>query len=194
MTNTLPNLEQAEALRDEGRFDEALAACDALLAETPGDAAALDIKCTCFLHIGRIDEAEKAIRLAIRHLDGNPVLYTRLGRVLEEQHKNDDALRAYEQAVRFDGSYAPGFIGCGRIRMFHLYDEEGSISAFTAALDLDPTRPDAWFFRGLCYLGQHRVEEAQRDLDEALSLDPSLKERIDGAIAAYTKLAERPDA
>ncbi len=139
----IQELKKGEELVDKGCFDDALAVCDGVLAKMPDHAAALDLKCICFLRMGRFDEAEKAIRAALKNLDGNAVLYTHLGEVLREQEKFEEALTAYEQALRFDNSFAPGFIGRGRLRMFHFYDSDGSMRDFTKALELDSKSPQA---------------------------------------------------
>jgi Flp pilus assembly protein TadD len=184
-TDFLPELKRGESLVDDGRFDEALAICDEVLARVPDDAAAFNLKCVCFLGMGCLDEAEEAARTALRHFEGSPVVHTHLGDVLYAQGRNEDALLAYEQAIRFDTSCALGFIGRGRVRMFHLYDSDGAMSDFTKALELDPNASRAWFLRGLCRLGCQMVEEARKDFVEALKLDPALKESIDEALVAY---------
>lgn len=192
-TDFIPELKKGEEFFDKGRFDEALMICDEVLVQMPDHAGALDLKCVCLLRLGRIDEAEKAIRAALNHLDGNAALYTHLGNVLEKQNKDEEALRAYEQAIRFDSSFAPGFLGRGRVRMLHLYDSEGSIRDFTKALELDPKESEAWFLRGLCRLGTKQVREARQDFQEVLKIDPRMKERIDKIIKDYLKTVSLPE-
>ena len=191
-TDFIPELKKGDELFDKGRFDEALMICDEVLVKMPDHAGALDLKCVCFLRLGRIDEAEKAIRAALKHLDCNAALYTHLGDVLVKQNKEEEALQAYEHAIRFDNSFAPGFLGRGRVRMFHLYDREGSIRDFTKALELDPKESEAWFLRGLCRLGTQLVPEAQQDFREALKIDPGMKERIGKTVEEFLKVVHLP--
>lgn len=190
----IPDLKKGEALLDQDRFDEALAVCEKVLSKMPDHAGALDLKCVCYLRMKRVDEAEKAIRLAIEKLDGNPALYSHLGKVLEAQEKSKDALEAYGKAIHFDGRFAPAFIGRGRIRMFELCDNDGSLKDFTKALELDPSEAEAWFLRGICRLGVQEIEAAQRDFKEALKLNPGLKDRVDEAMLNYMEAADLPEA
>lgn len=193
-TDFIPELREGEGFLNEGRFAEALALCEKVLFRMPNHAGALDLKCVCYLRMKRVDEAEKAIRLAIEKLDGNAALYSHLGEVLEAREQSKDALEAYEKAVRFDGRFAPAYIGRGRIRMFDLCDSTGSMKDFTKALALDPSETEAWFLRGLCRLGIQRVEEAQSDFKETLRLEPGMQERVDKAILDYMKAADLPEA
>ncbi len=190
----IPDLKKGEGLLEQGRFDETLALCEKVLSKMPNHAGALDLKCVCYLRMQRLTEAEAAVRLAIKELDGNAALYSHLGEALEAQGKSKEALEAYEKAVRFDGRFAPGVVGRGRIRMFDLCDSDGSLKDFTKALELDPSEAEAWFLRGICRLGTQEIEAAQRDFKEALKLNPGLKDRVDKAMLDYMEAADLPEA
>lgn len=143
---------------------------------------------------GRFQEAEKEIRAAIARRGDAASLYVRLGEVLESREMGGEALEAYEKAVHLDKRYAPGFIGRGRIRMFELCDNDGSLKDFTKALELDPSEAEAWFLRGICRLGVQEIEAAQRDFKKAMGLRPGLKDRVDRAMLDYMEAADLPEA
>ena len=185
-------LDRVWDLIDARRFGEALAALDRILATEPDDAAAIDLKGICFLRQGQNAKAEAAFRTALEHLPASAPIYVHLGEALERQRREDEALGAYECAVRYDDTYAPGFYCRGRMRMFHLCDAEGSLRDLLKAVELDPNASESWFTLGLCRLGHREVEEADADFKRALSLDPTLEPRVRAALKDYISAAGDP--
>ena len=53
-------------------------------------------------------------------------------------------------------------------------DERRAIADFELAIATDPSRAGTWLARASVYLRQKRLEEAERDLNKALSIDPHL--------------------
>ncbi|MEE8425336.1 MAG: tetratricopeptide repeat protein [Elusimicrobiota bacterium] len=190
----IPELARGERLVAEGRLAEAIALCDKMLKTQPDLAAALDLKGLCLLRQGRAPEAESFFRQALKHLEGSGLIHSHLGAALERLEKPQQALEAYEKAIRFEKSCAAGWFGRGRIRMFHLCDEIGSLKDLVRAVELDPKDPEIWFNLGLCRLGTQEIEAAQRDFKEALKLNPGLKDRVDKAMLDYMEAADLPEA
>jgi len=179
-------------LLDARRFGEALAALDKILAAEPDDAAAIDLKGICFLRQEQNAKAEASFRTALEHLPASAPIYVHLGEALARQNRQDEALAAYECAVRYDDTYAPGFHCRGRMRMFHLRDAEGSLRDLLKAVELDPNVSESWFSLGLCRLGRQEAEAADADFKRALALDPALEPRVWAALKDYISAAEPP--
>ena len=191
-TDFILELKGGEAFVEEGRYAEALKVCDEVLAKMSDHAAAYDLKSVCYIKMGDMERAEESVRTALKYMEGSSPIHAHLGFILEEQGREAEALKAYEDAIRYDHTYAPGFVGRGRMRMFHLYDADGSLSDFTEAIELDPEEADQWYLRGLCLLGKGNVSEAKKDLAEAVKIKPELKEDAGRAVEEYLKAVEDP--
>ncbi|OGK77025.1 MAG: hypothetical protein A2X52_01200 [Candidatus Rokubacteria bacterium GWC2_70_16] len=182
-------------LIDARRFGEALAALDKILAAEPDDAAAIDLKGICFLRQEQNAMAEASFRTALEHLPASAPIYVHLGEALARQQREDEALEAYECAVRYDDTYAPGFYCRGRLRMLHLRDAEASLQDLARAVELDPDASESWFTLGLCRLGRQEVEAADADFKRALALDPALEPRVRAVLRDYSIAAtDLPEA
>ena len=77
-----------------------------------------------------------------------------------------------EKAIEYDPSSAEGYVSRGSIRMFHDWDFAGAEEDFLRALDLNPSYPTARLAYGdLLWIFQ-QGEEAVRQIEEAVRLDP----------------------
>src|ERR1051326_4839403 len=92
----------------------------------------------------------------------------------------EQALAAYEQALKLQPESAPAYVGKGQA-LDELYQPEASLAAYEQAVRLDPKNVDAWL--GLSHLfwvyGAHiassdeaAYEKALEASDHAIQLDP----------------------
>ncbi|MGH9389860.1 MAG: tetratricopeptide repeat protein, partial [Vicinamibacteria bacterium] len=82
--------------------------------------------------------------------------------------KFEAAKRIYAERAGTSPDHAPTQLALGK---FHLQDRDlaSAAAAFEASLKLDPDQKDAIYFRAITRLGQGRIEEARRLLEE---MDP----------------------
>lgn len=82
------------------------------------------------LKLGRVSEAEAALREALRHDPNFPQAHFQLGLLLERQRKNVLAVQELQQAASLDPSYPEPHYALGRI-----YRREGNIGKATLEMD-----------------------------------------------------------
>ncbi len=95
------------------------------------------------------------------------------GAALQEEGRYEEAIRAYDEAIRLDSQFAVAYGGRG-LAYDSLGQHQRAIQDLDEAIRLDPQLAMAYNNRGLAYdnLGQH--QRAIQDLDEAIRLDPQL--------------------
>ena len=175
-------LVRAEALANDGVFDEAAHLCDRVIAEAVDDAAALNLKGFCLASQGRPAEALPLFRLARLHLPNYPAIRYNLGKALEETGDTIAALAEYDETLRLDADHA-GARGSRATLRAEAGDAAGAGVDFDELIRRDPANARAYLLRGGWHLASRRFAEALPDLRMALELDPELKPAID-ALAA----------
>jgi TolB-like protein/Flp pilus assembly protein TadD len=76
------------------------------------------------------------------------------------------------KAVEFDPSSAEGYVSLASIKMFHDWDFAGAEKDYLKALDLNPSYPSARLAYGDLLWVFERGEDALRQIEEAVRLDP----------------------
>lgn len=122
---------------------------------------------------GRAREARAAYDEALRIAPQRAAVLVRRGRLLSDAFgQHDAALRDLDRALAAGGD---GY----RLRrdrgvvLGRLGGSAAAIEAFTAAIELDPENPQAWYDRGLTHFNDNRNAAAREDFATAARLDPS---------------------
>jgi tetratricopeptide (TPR) repeat protein len=88
-----------------------------------------------------------------------------------EQEDYDEAIAAYDDAIRLDPGSAIAFFKRGVAHhLQHHHDQ--AIADYDEAIRLDASLPKSFYNRGLIHQRQQRYEAAIADYDEAIRLDP----------------------
>jgi tetratricopeptide (TPR) repeat protein/tRNA A-37 threonylcarbamoyl transferase component Bud32 len=159
--------QRARLLHRSGRFDEAVAACEAALKADPDHAEALRLRAEALLELGRFGEVIRACDGPLT--GGRPSAELHLARGLARAGRGDlaGAIDDYTRALALKpGRPAPH---AHRGWAYALSDAPAlALHDFDEAIRLDPTDPDTYNGRGyaLALLGRHR--EAAADVEEAL--------------------------
>jgi len=94
------------------------------------------------------------------------------GNALRNLKRSQEALAAYEQAIRLDPNDIYAYRGKGW-SLYYLQRYEEALSAFDQAIRLDPNNAYAYRGRGMSLRDLKRSEEALSAFDQAIRLDPN---------------------
>jgi tetratricopeptide (TPR) repeat protein len=164
---------RANALDMLGRYAEAVAAYEEVIAEAPDWWEAHANLGICHARNGHSAEAEAALRRGLEDCPGSPEIRDELAaHLLAERRNLDEALRLSEEAVA---------LGRDEIRHLHtlgeakltLGDEAGAAEAYRAVLALDPENPEAHLELGILHEGRGEVAKAEEHFVESLKSDPA---------------------
>lgn len=174
-------LELAALLRDERRFDEALALAAAVRARDAADAGAAFEAGACLEGLGRAADAERAYRDCLGLDAGHDRARVQLGNVLLATGRAADAIPFYEAALAHDPQSAPVHVNLGiaYVATQHLDLAEPHLRAAAAA---DASLFAAWFYLGQVLAATGRPAEARDALQKAAALRPD-DARVQAALA-----------
>ena len=191
------SLEVAEALRLQGRHEEALEVYLSLLEIDPDYVEAHVGRGNTLFELGRFEEAVEAMAQAVAirpNLKQEGSVHRFMGRALQKATRFDEAMEYFRRALAID----PNDDAAIRPLAAMLFERQRYEEARKLYLTLTQTIPsDAQAAANLAvteyYLG--RTDEAIRGFERALALDPTLKTARTGlaaARAATPQQAQRP--
>lgn len=122
---------------ERGEHQQVLAVTDAILAERPGDDSAHEMRARAQLALGRLDEAERHAKDALR-LDPDEIRYQELlAEILSARGAHRDAAGEYARLARNDPRQRAWTLAEAGERL-EAADEAGAIEAARRAVRLDP--------------------------------------------------------
>ena len=165
----------AQALLDELRTDQALAAARTALALDPNDADAHVHVGHAFAIHGRYADAEAAYAEAVRLRPGHPEALNNWGVALAEQRRWAEAEARYAEALQTRPGYAEAMNNRG-VALMELGRHAEAVALFRAALRISPSYAEAYSNLGNLFVRQQRPLEAVAEYRRALALRPDLPE------------------
>jgi tetratricopeptide (TPR) repeat protein len=189
----------ADELRDLGRYEEALSACDRAIALDPNYFEAWYYKALALDDLDRFEEAlishERAIKLNPDSIDckiGKAILLRRTGRY-------EEALTACQTVIELAPRDPSTWIICGRT-LSDLGRDTKALIAFEQSIEIDPTYILAWNDKGDALIRLGRYAEALIAFDRAIQLGSKFEnswnnkgyalnelDRHEEALAAYER-------
>ena len=91
---------------------------------------------------------------------------------LMADEKMEDAVRAFEDALRIDPGHVDSLLKLGYTR-FHMTDLAGAMDAYNKVHEIDVTNADAWNLKGLIYYRQKNYEKALECVEKAIESNPT---------------------
>lgn len=172
---------------DLGRPEEAVAICSKALDRHPAAVPLLRTRAVQYLKLRRFEEAQGDVEALIVAAPLMPEAYNLQGDVFANQHRWDEAIGAFKQAVELSG-YARQF----RVNLGSAYAARGALaeaaSVFTAALKEDKRDVNTMNALAAVLQRMNKHEEAIRACQLALSVQPEYAEVHNRMAQSYLSL------
>lgn len=163
----------ADFYDQEKRYDKAVAAWSRAIANNKSDRDLYRHRSASLYALGRRQEAIDDLDRYIAIRPDRPIGYRIKAGLLVDMGRFDDALKAYELALKYQK-------GTTKAQIFHLrgrllarmkrYDD--AIKDFSAMLEIDPRDDDALRLRGDQYLKLGQYDKAISDYTNAINVSP----------------------
>ena len=164
-------VEEGNRLLGEKKYAEAREQYEKALAVVPDNTALLRGVAQTYHGEGNQDKAIETLRRIQELEPGNTENQALLGSMLLEQGKLDEGRAMLDQlpagAIKDPGVY----LNLG-ILLINKKQPEQAITYFGKAIEIDPSNPDAFYYRGLANLSVKKNPEAKADFKKYLELKP----------------------
>ena len=165
-------LEKAQTLHREGRFDEALKCYQQLLEQNPNQAELLHAIGILYAQTGKYDQSLKTINKAIKNNSKIAAFYNSKGNVLLRLDKLKEASTAYQNAIKLKSNYAAAYNNLAN--SYYRQDKlTAAKKAYETAIELKPNYADAHYNFGILLAKFGENKQAIKALEKTLSLSPS---------------------
>ena len=169
------SLQEARSLMNAGRWSEALAKLDGMLARDPQHLDAAYFRAQVLENTDRFDEAVAAYDALLPQLAGDPSRHAEIlvskGIALVDGDRLDEADRCFDEALRTHPRLARVWVHKARAAA-RRKDFAGSVECCDRALALDAGDPRAWNNKAFGLLQLGRIEESMRCGEKAVALKP----------------------
>jgi len=164
---------RANALDMLGRYEEAVAAYEGVIAEDARWWEAHANLGICHARSGRPEEAEAAFRRGLEACPGSPEIRDELAaHLLAYGGDPREALALAEEAVALGSDEIRHLYTLGEARLAN-GDEEGAMDAYRRVLELDPENPEAHLELGILHDRRGERQRAEKHFLESLKADPT---------------------
>jgi len=169
-----PCLAIADAQIRLGQLEEAEKVLKDLCAAHPENVQARRMLGDIYLSLQKIDEAAREFEAALGHGPDDAVLWTNLGHALERTGKHEDALVAFQHALKLESTNAQYAYHVGDAYLA-LKQPEMAIGYLTKAVQLNPDLAMGYYDLGLAFFEQGKYEWSAIASAAALRGDPGMK-------------------
>jgi len=160
----------------QGRENEAAKALKKAISLNPNDTCPYDQLGRMYYDLGQYTESIEAFRLEIK-LQPSSVAYHFLGNCYYFTEKFDDAVAAYQEAIRLTPNYEEAYIELGKVYN-RLGRHADAIDAYQHALKIQPDDVIAHEGLGFTEFKQGNKDAAIRQYRILRDLDPKCAERL----------------
>jgi tetratricopeptide (TPR) repeat protein len=172
------------ALKREGRVDEAIIQYKRTLEIRPSHAEAHNNLGNALVQKGQVDEAITCYQKALNINPGYAEAYNNLGNALVQKGQVDEAITCYQNALNINPGYAEAYNNLGNALVQKGRMDE-AITCYQKALNINPGYAEAHYNLGNAFLHERRVDEAIRQYQSALEIKPDFTEvhiKLGGAL------------
>ncbi|HWZ34047.1 MAG TPA: tetratricopeptide repeat protein [Bryobacteraceae bacterium] len=159
-------LQLGDALRNAGRFTDALPVYREALRREPESIAAAERLALAHSDLKQYAQAEAILQ----RLPADAAILTRLGTVYLGERKSADAMAAFEKAIQLDPDFAQAHNSLGAT-LFQAGDSARAEPALQEAIRIQPNYSEARYNYALVLAKARRMDEAQTQLEASLRID-----------------------
>lgn len=150
----------AQAQRDLNHLDEAQQSIVRAKALAPADSEIFALEGDILIRRGDYSRAEVALRCAVKLQPASSAIMDQLGVLLATQHRAQEALAVFDQAIQQDAqAWKPRFNKGILLRDALKYPRD-AMALFEQVLAINPSYTIAWLEWGVCLSRLHRYREA----------------------------------
>lgn len=162
---------KGSALIDQGKYDEAIQACDKAIKINPQFALAWNTKGVALHGLGKYDEEVQAYNKAIESNPQFAQAWNNKGNALYAQGKYDEAAQAYNKVIEINPQDAHAWNNKGvALQGMGKYDD--AITAHNKAIEINPQFAQAWYDKGNALYGQGKYDDAITAYNKAIEINP----------------------
>jgi protein O-GlcNAc transferase len=165
---------EAQALLRQGKFAETARLCHQILAHEPRHLGALNISAVAASQLGRVDEAERALRQAVAIDSGSELLHYNHGTILRQLGRLEEALASLDRAVAINPRAPDSWTNRGVV-LRELGRPAEALESFARSLALRPHHPETLFNKANALAEMRQLIEAIAAYQQSLTLraDPA---------------------
>jgi tetratricopeptide (TPR) repeat protein len=141
---------------------------------------------------GHLDTAVDAYLRVIQLDPENKFAYYNLGVIEHGRGEVQAAESHYRTTLGLDPDFVPALFNLAILRTEAGAEE--AVSLYEHLIEVDPSHAAAHLNLGFLLIEQGRERRGQKELDEAVRLDPSLEGRIDPETSGEVPVSESPSA
>lgn len=169
------DINEAMALHQAGRIEEANAAYRVLVTQAPDNSAAQHLLGVTFLQLGRPQDAVEWIARALSINARDPGAHSNLGLALQALGRTEEAVGHYEQAIAIEPTFAFAHNNLG-LALAALDRQDAAVRSYERALEIEPAYAEAHYNLGNALMALNRHADAVRCYEQALELEPGRAE------------------
>jgi tetratricopeptide (TPR) repeat protein len=189
---TNENLQQAEELHNQGKYQESIEFYDKAIEYDPKSSLAYANKCNNLIKIKKYEEALHVCDKAIEYNPKLAAVYNDKGVALYELGKNEEAIEYYNKAIELDLKSSLTYINkCIVLNKIGRYEE--AIGNCNKGIELDPKSMGAYSQKTYSLINLKKYEEALYACNKAIELDKGSLSILYKAKAAILEQLGRND-
>lgn len=169
-------LKQGDALALSGRFEEAIQHYETGLALQPQVGLYLGMA-NALKQLHRYEPALEAIEQALQLQENLPAAWLLKGQILADLQKYNEAITAYDRAVQLNSHEQQRVWPHQAYVYIRLNQYAEALACLDQALALNPDDGYLYYLKADYYASQQQVDPALQHLQQAIQLQPSLRER-----------------
>lgn len=176
-----------------GRLTDAVAACDAYLADTPHDAEIHAMRGSVYRRLGNLQAAAADVDQALAIDAEVAMAWTTRGDLLVDAGKPAEAIDCFQRSLAIDPDRWAAWSSQG-VALQQLGRTAEALAAFERAIALKPNEAEPYYNRGNLFAAENLIDQAAVDYGRALACDPSSRDAAHNRCVVLARLGRIAEA